>query len=552
MGAFLAIAFIVVIVWLYISRKIKENEEENARRYRQDEENRLQNKYPDGFDYYKYRNDKRVIGLDYSPMMNYRSTDEMVSLKSEIIKKQEQVDSAREKAAETDDLFIKEQKEFSAAGISAAKKHLPNCGRYSYSIPWEKRDVKGGRIKCDQFVWQIFVDSLCLDQNLDYTLLPCCKANYDNLSEFKDRTRHWNTHVYKGINDFLGELANQYHIGVFFNTSIENWNRDAILYHYKNISRDIPNTKILNDENAIDSIAQLLNNIVTISIPKDVNFLVIIDCFTENSVLIEKCKNIFKQDERPCLLYLSLLKCLNRDEMQKWIEGKRKEYEKEELAKKLAEEERQRKEREQREKEERKRNALPFLRRCVSSWDTLAYNFPYNFLLYYYPTTCDFEATEDEWDDRWLVWNFKNTPGKTSEEEHEEALDEVIPRLTSLLEDTFGNYLDMLTLVCIPASSEANNNARFEDFSERLANETDMDNAFDHIQVVKDATPKHLGGTGTPILHFDEDYFNGRYVLLFDDVITKGNSMLRFKKKLETLGATVIAGVSIGKTTHER
>ena len=238
--------------------------------------------------------------------------------------------------------------------------------------------------------------------------------------------------------------------------------------------------------------------------------------------------------------------------MQKWIDEKRKEYEAEERAKKIAEEERQRKERVQREKEERKRNALPSLKRCVSSWETLAFNIPYNFLLHYYPTTCDFEATEDEWDDRWLVWNFKNTPGKTSAEEHEEALDEVIPRLTSLLENTFGNYLDLLTLVCIPASSEANNNARFEDFSKRLTNETDMDNAFDHIQVVKDATPKHLGGSGTPILHFDEDYFKGRYILLFDDVITKGNSMLLFKQKLEALGATVIAGVSVGKTTHER
>ena len=28
--------------------------------------------------------------------------------------------------------------------------------------------------------------------------------------------------------------------------------------------------------------------------------------------------------------------------------------------------------------------------------------------------------------------------------------------------------------------------------------------------------------------------------------------MLLFKQKLEALGATVIAGVSVGKTTHER
>ena len=549
MGTFIGIVFIVVILWLYISHKIKENEEENARKYRQSEESRLRKEYPDGFDYYKYRNDKRIIGLDYSPRMICRSTDEMVSLKSEIIKKQGQIDSARKKAAGTDDWFVKEQKKFSAAGISAAKAHLPSWGRYSYSIPWEKRDSNGKRTKCDQLVWQIFVDSLCLDQDLDYTLLPVCKANFDNLPKFKNKTRHWMPNVYTGINKFLEELAKQYHIGILFNTSIYDWNKDALMYHYENISREIPNTQMLDEEFIANPIATILDEIF---IPQNVKFLVIIDCFTENSVLIKKCKNIFKQDNHPCIIYLSLLKSFDRDEMQKWIDEKRKEYEAEERAKKIAEEERQRKERVQREKEERKRNALPSLKRCVSSWETLAFNFPYNFLLHYYPTTCDFEATEDEWDDRWLVWNFKNTPGKTSEEEHEEALDEVIPRLTSLLENTFGNYLDLLTLVCIPASSEANNNARFEDFSERLTNETDMDNAFDHIQVVEDATPKHLGGTGTPVLHFDENFFKGRYILLFDDVITKGNSMLRFKLKLEALGATVIAGVSVGKTTHER
>ena len=537
MGSFVTIVFIVVVLWLYISHinhKIKENEKEKAWKDRLSEENRLLKEYPDGYFYYKYR--KRLIGLDHSPMIE-RSTDEMVSLKSEIIKKQRQIDLARYEAAEADDRFVKEQNKFNDAGISAAKIHLPSCGRYSYSIPWEKRNSNGKRTKCDQLVWQLFVSSLCLDQDLDYTLLPGCKANFDNLPQFKNKTRYWMPNVYTGINKFLEELAKQYHIGILFNTSIYDWNKDALLYHYENISREIPNTQILDDE---------------LSIPQNVKFLVIIDCFTENSVLIKKCKDIFKQDNHPCIIYLTLLKCLDRDEMQKWIEEEQKEYEEKERAKKIAEEERQRKEREQREKEERKRNALPSLKRCVSSWETLAFNLPYNFLLHYYPTTCDFEATEEEWNDRWLVWNFKNTPGKTSEEEHEKALDEVIPRLTSLLENTFGNYLDLLTLVCIPASSEANNNARFQDFSERLTNETDMDNAFDHIQVVEDATPKHLGGTGTPVLHFDENFFKGRFVLLFDDVITRGISMLRFKMKLEALGATVIAGVSVGKTTHER
>lgn len=550
MRTFVVIVFIVVILWLYISHKIKENEEENARKYRQSEEIRLLKEYPDGYNYYKYRNEN--IGL-YSSRRICRSTDEIVSLKSEIIKKQGQIDSARKKAAETDDWFVKEQKKFNVAGISAAKLHLPSCGRYSYSIPWEKRDSNGKRTKCDQLVWQIFVDSLCLDQDLDYTLLPVCKANFDNLPEFKNKTRHWNPNVYTGINKFLEELAKQYHIGILFNTSIYDWNKDALMYHYENISREIPNTQMFEEGLIANPIAWILDEIY-IPIPQNVKFLVIIDCFTENSDLIKNCKNIFKQDNHPCIIYLSLLKSYDRDEMQNWIDKKRKEYEEEERAKKIAEELRQRKEREQREKEERKHQDLTSLRDCVSSWNKLSNNLPYNFLLNYYPTTCDLEATEEEWDDRWLVWNFKNTPGKTSPIQHKQALENLLPRLTLLLETTFGDKLQCLTLVCIPGSSAQRTEARYKEFSNRLCEMTKMENAYIHMHVIKSGEEKKFGGKGieTNCITFDENYFKAKYVIIFDDIITKGDSMCRFKNKLEEIGATVIAGLSIGKTTHKR
>ena len=56
----------------------------------------------------------------------------------------------------------------------------------------------------------------------------------------------------------------------------------------------------------------------------------------------------------------------------------------------------------------------------------------------------------------------------------------------------------------------------------------------------------------TDNLQFDRDFFKGRYVILFDDIITRGDSMSSFKEKMQQLGAIVIAGVSIGKTKHHR
>ena len=83
---------------------------------------------------------------------------------------------------------------------------------------------------------------------------------------------------------------------------------------------------------------------------------------------------------------------------------------------------------------------------------------------------------------------------------------------------------------------------------------TGMGNAYNHINVIRCGEEKKFGGQGieTSNLSFDADFFANKNVIIFDDIITKGESMLRFKRKLEALGATVIAGVSIGKTTHER
>ena len=41
-------------------------------------------------------------------------------------------------------------------------------------------------------------------------------------------------------------------------------------------------------------------------------------------------------------------------------------------------------------------------------------------------------------------------------------------------------------------------------------------------------------------------------VTSLEDIITTGESMLRFKRKMEELGAIVVGGLSIGKTKHER
>ena len=152
-----------------------------------------------------------------------------------------------------------------------------------------------------------------------------------------------------------------------------------------------------------------------------------------------------------------------------------------------------------------------------------------------------------------MIWNFKNTPGKTSKYDHLDAMTNVQYLLTNKLESTFStNLLKFITFVCIPASTSEKTRLRYEEFSKRVCDATGMMNAYNYMEVIHDCSEKKFGGSGilTDNIHFDQNFFKGKYVLIFDDVITKGDSMLRFKNKMESLGATVIAGVAIGLTVH--
>ncbi len=202
--------------------------------------------------------------------------------------------------------------------------------------------------------------------------------------------------------------------------------------------------------------------------------------------------------------------------------------------------------------------AKDVLVRKAKSWNKLFLNFYYTWLFYYYPTTCDFEAGPQEWNDRYTIWKFKNDPEKRiSPKDHEDTLDDVIPKIIQRLNETFGEeYVQFLTLVCLPASTKAKNAARYDEFSNRLCEETGMENGYGHTHVVRDGLSKnhpenHTGRSIQPVIEFDNDFFRGKNVLLFDDVVTKGGTMLRYKDVLRDKGATVIGGICLGKTKHE-
>lgn len=190
---------------------------------------------------------------------------------------------------------------------------------------------------------------------------------------------------------------------------------------------------------------------------------------------------------------------------------------------------------------------------CVKSWDnpnqsTLKHKYFYD----YYPYRYYKDYADDEMWDAWhTVWNFKNDSSKgINPSDHAAALNNVINLVENTLESTFGSKAKFLTLVCLTASTQHKTDERFKYFAEKICSDLHMINAYNHITVTSDGVAKHLGGDGAATKSYHKNFFIDKYVVLFDDVRTSGNSLNRECRKLKELGAKVICAITIAQTKH--
>jgi len=427
-----------------------------------------------------------------------------------------------------------EQKVFSEYCRDLHDNQLEKFGCYNYDI---SISYKGARTSHAYTIWQHFAHSFCHEKDMDYSNFKGIKRNADRVKQGK---LNISDKIVEKIANFIKELHSKENTSIYFCPPEKNEEKGDLESLYMRI--------LSHFDNSVDS-AQIF--MPSSNIEKELSKwykkvqrrIVIIDLATENSRLIQVCSDIIKkiEDKRPLLSFISIYKGYDREEMQELIDEEDSEKAQEEENKKIREQVRK------------------HLLESVQTWHTLPGGIKYNYLFNYYPTTCDFEATEEEWAHRRLIWDFKNDPDKDIDpERHEHVLKVLIRRLFVALQNDFSGSENMsyLTLVCLPASTKSKNEARYKDFSQRLCKVTCIENGFDHIHIIKDGLSKNspentTGHSIQPVVRFD-DWFNDKYVLLFDDVITRGNTMLKYKTMLEKKGATVVGGYALGKTKHVR
>lgn len=182
------------------------------------------------------------------------------------------------------------------------------------------------------------------------------------------------------------------------------------------------------------------------------------------------------------------------------------------------------------------------IRDGTKSWECIGNSdIPVFYLYYYYPTFLGDVEDYQEWA-REFVWDFKDG----------ENTDEVTSQVIKVLKHFFlKETLSSLTFVCIPASTEEKNHIRYEDFSYGVTLSCDMWDGYDHIELEYDRDARHKGGEEDyDNIRFDKKWFKGKTVILFDDIITRGNSIRNMKCKLQQMGATVIGAITLGRTVH--
>lgn len=201
---------------------------------------------------------------------------------------------------------------------------------------------------------------------------------------------------------------------------------------------------------------------------------------------------------------------------------------------------------------ERTKQLCRRLREKTEGWPVTGKGIPYHYRYEYNPVAVCSENEEKEkglWEDRRNVWDFKYDIKKTSPYRHMKVMTDAVKYFAPLLKETFGEDCTRLTLLCLPCSNEEKYVLRFREFAALLCKETGLTNGCPYMTYRKASDPKHLGGTGHPVVELSR-FWEDRVVILVDDVITSGGTIHRMEKQLREAGAVTLAALLLARTTY--
>ncbi len=164
----------------------------------------------------------------------------------------------------------------------------------------------------------------------------------------------------------------------------------------------------------------------------------------------------------------------------------------------------------------------------------------------YIPVSYDKEhhttASPGDWDNRRLVWGFKDGVLECTEKVAELVCNYLLATYTSA-------ELKGMSLFCCPASTKRANKVRYHYFTKLVVKRTGMQ-ILDVVNYIEDGEAVHNHGKKHAQYAINKNEVSGTRVVLFDDITTTHKTLTNWGRCLISHGAKILDAVTLGRSIY--
>lgn len=235
---------------------------------------------------------------------------------AEILRNKERILNIQKKYNEYHifDGWEKKQENFCSDIWNVNKKFLPNNGRYTYMVPFQKPKLDGTLEVSEFKIWQFFKASYSpfyQEEQSEYY-----RNMLNKIPEFANKKRYYYGNVYDGVYSFIEGITNtlvEKPLILFITSNSKEWSKETFDYHYKHLRSRL-------DENEYTWCN--LNDIQSINENTIYKSVLIIDFISTNDEMKKNSAYVieFFKQSIPFVCYFSIIKEYDEFEFKKIIE----------------------------------------------------------------------------------------------------------------------------------------------------------------------------------------------------------------------------------------
>ena len=186
---------------------------------------------------------------------------------------------------------------------------IPHSGCYFYNVNFPKTNYKGELVNGKYQIWQFFFGEFCTANDLDYSHFRHIQENNNNIERHREGKIESPSYIRKEIYEFIKSLDVPVEIITF---GAEFGEDSQMLF----LTLDLAMFGLQSSSFYVDELSS--------------NYVVIIDGVTTQGQFMQRSESVIKKfrHQKPCIVYISLMKEYSQEELQKLIDEKNIEVQK--------------------------------------------------------------------------------------------------------------------------------------------------------------------------------------------------------------------------------